>query len=673
MRRLRLLLLLFVLGLTLPLGYLVVRTYQGLEHEESAKMHFFGETLFDAMQEELTDLIRREESRSVDAYNTLQDQVPAQPYVLAYVQAAPEDLGAGQSVLLVSKDKGGSYVTRKPAAPKTRKKAKPKTTRQDLGLEWLDEEQVGAKSKAAEEDRKKKELAAAASRFSIVDDLFAGKYFSVRRKERQQDYLVSQNPRVEQLTAEQAKKLAPKDKKAEKQKPVKKAAPKARIRKPAGTGSSDTAGTVREVDLSPEVARPELGLEPETFAVEVNPLQAVFLKNGNIFIFRRIVIDHRILRQGLVLDVRDFLEHLARTYFLNQPLSIYSRMTLWVRGSGQPDSLLEAGADIKSPQFTLVRNFPRPFDFLEVGLECGTPPVSDAMRTVHFLVAALLGVLLLGVFAIYKSTRVVVEHSERRSGFVSSVTHELKTPLTNIRLYIEMLEQGIARDRNREQDYFRILRTESERLGRLINNVLEFSKLEKRNRSFTMSEGDLSEVVAEVRDLMSEKMRKEGFSCTIRFEPDIEAGIEADFENENPAPDAPGTLDALDSDAVQLPVVRYDREAMIQVLLNLMENSVKFGKEAEKKEITVTVSSDAQGISLRVSDSGPGIPKKALAKVFEDFYRVDNSLTRKTKGTGIGLALVKKLVQEMGGKVHAENNPEGGCSVIIRLPAVHPE
>ena len=266
----------------------------------------------------------------------------------------------------------------------------------------------------------------------------------------------------------------------------------------------------------------------------------------------------------------------------------------------------------------------------------------------HFLVAALFGVLLLGAFAIYKSARVVVEHSERRAGFVSSVTHELKTPLTNIRLYIEMLEQGIARDRNREQEYFRILRTESGRLSRLINNVLEFSKLEKRNRTFSMSEGDLSEVVDEVGALMQEKLKKEGFACAVRYEPDT-------------------------PDADALPMVRYDREAMIQVLLNLLENSVKFGNEAEKKAITVIVRSSPEGIELRVSDTGPGIPKKALSKIFEDFYRVDNSLTRKTKGTGIGLALVKKLVQEMGGKVHAENNPEGGCCVVIRLPAVEPE
>ncbi len=648
MRRLRFLLLIFVLGLTLPLGYLLLRTYQGLEHEESAKMRFFGETLFDAMQEELVDLIRKEESRSVDAYNKLQDQIPEQPYILAYVQAAPDAMAANQSVTLVARDSSGSYLTRKPSAPKKKKKTEPKVDpKQDLKLQWIDDDQVAANAKAQEEERKQKEMAAAASRFNLVDDMFAGKYFSMKHRERQDDYLISQGSRVEQLTAEQAEKLAPAPPETSAKAPKPK--PHRTARKSTGS-SGGSSSPIKEVDITPESARPELGLEPETFAVEVNPLQAVFLKNGNIFIFRRIVIDSRILRQGFVVDVRDFLEYLARTYFLNQPISIFSRMTLWVRGSGRPDALLEAGAEIKKPQFTLVRTFPRPFDFLEVGLECGKPPVSDAMRTVNFLVAALLGVLLLGVFAIYKSAGVVVEHSKRRSGFVSSVTHELKTPLTNIRLYIEMLEQGIARNRNREQDYYRILRTESDRLGRLINNVLEFSKLEKRNRSFSMSEGDLSEVVSEVRDLMQEKMRKEGFACTIRFEPDAE-----------------------ELDETNLTLVRYDREAMIQVLLNLMENSVKFGKDAEKKQIDITVSSDPEGITLKVADKGPGIPKKSLHKIFEDFYRVDNSLTRKTKGTGIGLALVKKLVHEMGGKVHAENNPEGGCAIIIRFPAAQEE
>ena len=107
-------------------------------------------------------------------------------------------------------------------------------------------------------------------------------------------------------------------------------------------------------------------------------------------------------------------------------------------------------------------------------------------------------VILLGFFAIYQSTRTLVELSERRSMFVSSVTHELKTPLTNIRMYIEMLDQGIAPNREREEEYFRILGSESQRLSRLIDNVLEFSKLERKQRHFNVQEGTFEDVLYEV-------------------------------------------------------------------------------------------------------------------------------------------------------------------------------
>ena len=149
----------------------------------------------------------------------------------------------------------------------------------------------------------------------------------------------------------------------------------------------------------------------------------------------------------------------------------------------------------------------------------------------------------------------MVDLSERRSKFVSSVTHELKTPLTNIRMYIEMLEQGIARDQNREQDYFKILGSESARLSRLINNVLELSKLEKKQRHINLKEGTFDEVVTEVETVMSEKLKKEGFSLIV------------------------------DTDDVR--AFKYDREVMILILINLIENSMKFGKTASVRKITL--------------------------------------------------------------------------------------
>ena len=253
------------------------------------------------------------------------------------------------------------------------------------------------------------------------------------------------------------------------------------------------------------------------------------------------------------------------------------------------------------------------------------------------MMVVLATIFLIGLFAIYKSTRAIVDLSERRSQFVSSVTHELKTPLTNIRMYIEMLEQGIAKDTEREQEYFQIINSEGSRLSRLINNVLDLAKLEKKQRSLNLTEGTFEEVVAEVQTVMQAKLRQEGFTLKI---------VQEDIRP-----------------------FKYDREAMIQVLINLIENSIKFCQSAVKKKITIRIDQDPNRVKIAVSDHGPGIPRHALKKVFDDFYRVDNALARKTRGTGIGLALVKKFIKLIGGDVTAENNPGGGCTITISLPA----
>jgi signal transduction histidine kinase len=204
-------------------------------------------------------------------------------------------------------------------------------------------------------------------------------------------------------------------------------------------------------------------------------------------------------------------------------------------------------------------------------------------------------------------------------------------------MYIEMLEQGIARDQEREQEYFRILGSESARLTRLINNVLEFSKLEKKQRHLDLQEGTFEEVIQEVKDIMREKLRQEGFSL------EVEKKYVRPF--------------------------KYDREVMVQVLTNLIENSLKFGKGSTIRQITLRLWPEGQWTKITVSDTGPGIPRHALKKVFDDFYRVDSSLTRTTRGTGIGLALVKKFVTAMGGSISAANNDGPGCTITISLPA----
>jgi signal transduction histidine kinase len=135
---------------------------------------------------------------------------------------------------------------------------------------------------------------------------------------------------------------------------------------------------------------------------------------------------------------------------------------------------------------------------------------------------------------------------------------------------------------------------------------------------------------------MQEKLRQEGFVLNVKN---------------------PGNLSFM-----------YDREAMVQVLINLIENSMKFGKNSAEKKITLTLEPENRRVKISLSDTGPGIPRHALKKVFEDFFRVDNELTRATGGTGIGLALVRKFVKAMGGWVTAKNNDGPGCTISIFLP-----
>ncbi len=373
------------------------------------------------------------------------------------------------------------------------------------------------------------------------------------------------------------------------------------------------------------------------FQVEVAPLRAVFLNDGQIFIFRRIMIESQIYRQGFLLGVDAFLDYLTRTYFLTQPLAQFTALRLSVVDQEREAKAMQIGEISQNPDFILNRGFPSPFSFLKASLTCNRIPRSDGRQTLSIMLIVLAMIVLMGLFAIYRSVRTIVELSERRSQFVSSVTHELKTPLTNIRMYIEMLEQGIAANPEREQEYFRILDSEGVRLSRLINNVLEMSKLEKSQRHINLQTGTFEEVIAEAQAVMTEKLKQAGFTLTV----------------------TPGRLRPF----------KYDREVMIQVLINLIENSIKFGKSTSKREIVIRTVQDSEGVKIMVSDTGPGIPRHALKKVFHDFYRVDNSLTRTTRGTGIGLALVKKFIHLMGGTVTASDNDGLGCTITIHLPA----
>ena len=635
---------LFGVLLTLPLGFVAWRTFAALDREAEAQARFFAEKLLDGMEAELAELVRREEGRPVDAYGVANPDngqtessplthPPAESFLLGYFQNNPD--GSFQTPL--SDDGNGNRADVDKRLARLR----------SINRLFNDRKQT---ARLPDVKTPTPRLTAAAQRRSQA--VFADRYLNAPVAKKSKRVLGQEKSRVEEITAGQAlqlarKEIAPKplvapsssysadaEKKAETETmadevPLAEASPAGR------SGLSDTSSRQRRQGQTAELAPDDAWHRAQaSFQVEVAPLQAVAVGEGTIFIFRRVVIDGEIYRQGFVLAVAPFMDHLMVTHYGSQPIARYTRLTLRAAGTGLSRSA--GDADERTATSLAARAFPAPFGFLVADMHAARLPASPARQTLTLALAVLAVVMVAGLVSIYQGARSVLDLSERRSRFVSAVTHELKTPLTNIRMYIEMLEQGIAATPEREQEYLGILSSESSRLSGLINNVLELSRLEKQTRRFELKNGDLSDVLADVEAIMAESLVREGFTLS------VEAG--------------------------PLPTFAYDREVLVQVLINLMENSIKFGRHLDERRIVIRTFVASNRAAITVSDSGPGIPKRALGRVFDDFYRVDNDLSRTTGGTGIGLALVKKFILALGGRVVAENNDQAGCAITIDLP-----
>ena len=205
-------------------------------------------------------------------------------------------------------------------------------------------------------------------------------------------------------------------------------------------------------------------------------------------------------------------------------------------------------------------------------------------------------------------------------------------------MYGEMLRDGMVPSEAKRDEYHRHITGESERLSRLVDNVLELSRLEKGTRRARLERGDVGAVCRDVAALVLPHVEGAGLALRLDLE-----------EN--------------------LPTVRLDRDALKQVLFNLLDNAVKYANGAGANEIVLSCRRADGGLRLTVRDRGPGVPTGHLRRIFEPFYRGENELTRRAKGTGIGLALVRGLAQEMGARVSGRNHPEGGFEVDLAFRA----
>jgi len=290
----------------------------------------------------------------------------------------------------------------------------------------------------------------------------------------------------------------------------------------------------------------------------------------------------------------------------------------------------------------------RGFDSVFPGLILGIRPhgttiadISNHWTRLAFLSLGALSLLMGGgmLFA-YRSVARELALAKLKSDFVSNVSHELRTPLSLIRLYAETLELGRISSPGKHQEYYEIIRKESERLTSLINNILDFSRIEAGKKEYSFRETDMADLVRSTLDSYRFEIEQNGF----HFEQKIDNN---------------------------LPPLRVDREAIARSLLNLVNNAVKYS--ATEKYLGVHLYRRDSGVNLEVVDHGIGIPLKEQLKIFEKFYRVGDPLVHNTKGSGLGLSLVRHIVQAHGGVVAVESTPGRGSKFIITLPVQNSE
>ncbi len=251
------------------------------------------------------------------------------------------------------------------------------------------------------------------------------------------------------------------------------------------------------------------------------------------------------------------------------------------------------------------------------------------------LMAILAVVMAAGVFFVARAAAREVRLAELKSNFVASVSHDLKTPLALIQLFAETLELGRVRTPERATEYYRIINGEAKKLTRLIENMLDFSRMEAGLRPYRQAPADLGEVTREVLDQLHSQFEQGRFTVTTRVEPD-------------------------------LPLVDIDAGAVQQAIENLLSNAMKYSRE--ERDIEVAVERRHGQVAVRVTDHGIGIPPHLQRRVFRKFFRVDSGLGGGPQGCGLGLAIVEHTIRGHGGSVSVESEPGRGSTFTLAFP-----
>jgi signal transduction histidine kinase len=372
-----------------------------------------------------------------------------------------------------------------------------------------------------------------------------------------------------------------------------------------------------------------------TFESEIDPFEFSQLASGHFVLFRTVWLNDQRYIQGLLIEQQPFLDALVKRVFDDTALAQASQLLVVHQSdvlaafNAQKSTAVASQANDLSGELLYQTRLSAPLSELQLLFSITQLPVGPGGRVMLWLAAIVSMVLVVGFYLLYRLGMGQIKLANQQQDFVSAVSHELKTPLTSIRMYGEILKQGWATEEKKKR-YYDFIFDESERLSRLINSILLMAKLSRNTQQAELKTISVAELMQNTIHQVSSQIEREGFELALSY------------------------------DAVADKTLIIDPDWFAQIMINLIDNAIKFSQHCEHKKVDLQCTQSSDGtIQFSVRDYGPGIAKKQMKKIFKLFYRSEDELTRETVGTGIGLALVHHMVLDMNGKIAVSNSEPG--------------